>query len=123
MGGLVAIANWAEEALNDLDAVERAIAEGLGDPIPPSGELRRPGGLEAVLGEAGFEVIAHGVVATPWQVDDDEQLVDAILLGEDAGIRGERAPLVLAAAAPFRTTAGGYRLENSFRWAVARIPS
>jgi hypothetical protein len=32
-------------------------------------------------------------------------------------------PTVLAAAGPFRTATGGYRLDNAFRFAVGRAPA
>jgi hypothetical protein len=35
----------------------------------------------------------------------------------------ELAPTVVAAAEPFRTSAGGYRLVNAFRFAVASTPA
>ena len=47
-------------------------------------------------------------------------LVRGILLGEDPDTVAAAAPTVLAAARPFRTSAGGYRLVNAFRYAVAR---
>lgn len=119
-GGAVAVANWAEGARNDLDVVERAVAAAYEEDVPPDGELREPGGLEAVLAEAGLELVTAGLVATPWTVADDDALVRGVLLGEDAQTMAELAPVVVAAAEPFRTTAGGYRLVNAFRFAVAR---
>jgi SAM-dependent methyltransferase len=117
-GGLVAVANWAEGALNDLDVVERAIAEVDGAEPAPDGELRAAGGLEALLADAGFEVQASGLVAVPWEVPDDATLVRGVLLGEDASVMRELADAVVAAATPFRV-ADGYRLVNHYRWAVA----
>ncbi|MTD13330.1 methyltransferase domain-containing protein [Nakamurella sp. YIM 132087] len=119
-GGMVAVANWAEGARNDLDVLERAVADAAGEPLAPDGELRRPGGLENVLAEAGLEVLAAGIIATPWQPADDHDLVHGVLLGEFEGTMSDRAPVVLAAAAPFRRPDGGYLLHNHHRWAVAR---
>jgi SAM-dependent methyltransferase len=148
-GGYVAVANWAEGARNDLDAIEAAVAaadggaddlvggaeEGAGDDDADegagdggggdadwgAGDLRVAGGLEAVLREAAFDVVAAGLVAVPWFAADDDALVRGVLLGEDPSVLRELAPVVLAAAAPFRVD-GGYRLNNSYRYVVARGP-
>jgi hypothetical protein len=144
-GGYVAVANWAEGARNDLDAIEAAVAaadggaddlvggaeEGAGDEgagdggdddgDEDAGDLRVAGGLEAVLREAAFDVVAAGLVAVPWFAADDDALVRGVLLGEDPSVLRELAPVVLAAAAPFRVD-GGYRLNNSYRYVVARGP-
>ncbi|TDE92692.1 class I SAM-dependent methyltransferase [Occultella glacieicola] len=122
-GGLVAIANWAEAALNDLDAIEAALAAHAGEEPGPDGDLRIAGGLEDALAEAGLRVREAGVVDVPWQVPDDALLVRAVLLGEDRATRAARAATVLAAARRFRTPDGGYRLVNRFRFAVGAVPA
>ncbi|MBX9244417.1 methyltransferase domain-containing protein [Actinotalea ferrariae] len=121
-GGLVAVANWAEAARNDLDAVEAAVARALDDEPGPDGELRLPGGLERLLAAAGLTVEASGLVEAPWDASDDDALVRGVLLGEDDATQAELAPTVVGAAAGFRTAGGGYRLRNAFRYAVARTP-
>lgn len=118
-GGLVAVANWAEAARNDLDAIEGAIAAADGGEPGPDGDLRVAGGLEEVLVEAGLTVIASGLVDVPWEVSDERTLVRGVLLGEDPSIVRELAPVVIAAAQPFRV-GDGYLLRNTFRFAVAR---
>ena len=120
-GGRVAIANWAEGARNDLDVLERAVAAADDDEPLPDGELRFEGGLEALLTDAGFALVASGITATPWSASSDDELVHGVLLGEDDASMQRLAPVVLAAAVPFRLPSGGYRLENHFRWAVARV--
>ena len=141
-GGLVAVANWAEGSRNDLDAIEAAVAaadgttpasasadaeEGDADAdaeegdAPSDGDLRAAGGLEAVLGEAGLEVVAAGLVAVPWFAADADTLVRGVLLGEDPSLLRELAPVVLAAARPFRV-GDGYLLNNAYRYVVARGP-
>lgn len=119
-GGAVAVAGWAEGSRNDLDVVERAVAAAHDDEVPPDGELRRPGGLEAALGEAGLDVVAAGLTAAPWRAADDDAFVRGVLLGEDPSTMAELAPVVVGAARPFRTDDGGYVLHNALRWAVAR---
>ncbi|CAM3643761.1 class I SAM-dependent methyltransferase [Isoptericola cucumis] len=121
-GGAVAVANWAEGARNDLDVVERAVARAQDDDPLPDGELRAPGGLAAVLAEAGLRPVASGIAPTPWHAADDDRLVRGLLLGEDPATVERLAPVVVAAARPFRTAAGGYVLRNAFRWVVARTP-
>ena len=131
-GGFVAVANWAEGARNDIDAIEASVAAadddgtggtgGADDEAAPGDDLRAPGGLEAVMSEAGLVVVTAGLVSVPWFAPDDDALVRGVLLGEDPSLLRELAPVVLAAAAPFRTDGGGYRLNNAYRYAVARIP-
>jgi SAM-dependent methyltransferase len=115
--GHVAIANWAEAHHNDLSAIENAVADAYDE---PDGDLRVPGGLESLLTEGGLTVVASGLVALPWTVPDDDTLIEAVLLGEDPDTVAATRAVVVAAATPFRTGTGGYRLMNSFRYAVAR---
>jgi len=112
-GGHVAVANWAEAALNDLDAMERALS---GGSSAPDGDLRIAGGLRELLEDGGLTDVVEGLAEVPWEVPDGESLVHAILLEEDADLTGE----ILAAARPYRTEEGGYRLVNHFRYAVGR---
>ena len=118
-GGRIGIANWAEAARNDIDVIERAVAEALEEEHLPDGRLRPAGGIEGAMTDAGLEVIASGIVVTPWHARDDTTLVRGMLLGEDAATLAELHRVVVAAAAPFRTPDGGYLLRNHFRWAVA----
>ncbi len=122
-GGYIAIANWADGALNALNALESAVAEAAGEEVQPDGDYRRAGGLEGLLSEAGLEVTASSLVETPWEVTDESALIRGVLLGEDQDTIAEYAPTVLAAAEQFRTPDGGYRLVNAFRYAVARTAS
>lgn len=121
-GGLVAVAGWAEGRLNDLDVLERAVAEAADEEPRPDGELRVAGGLERLLTGAGLTVEAAGTVQVPWAAADDATLVRGVLLGEDPATVAEAAPVVVAAARPFRTADGGYHLLNTFRYAVGRTP-
>jgi SAM-dependent methyltransferase len=126
-GGFVAIANWAEGALNDLDAIEAAVAEADGqspeadgDEPQSDGDLRFAGGLEKALADAGFQLVTAGVVEVPWVAADDATLLRGVLLGEDASVVRDLASVVLTAAQPFRS-GEGYRLVNRYRFAVGRI--
>jgi SAM-dependent methyltransferase len=122
-GGLIAIANWAEGALSDLDAIEAALAAEAGEAPGPDGDLRVPGGLEDVLAEAGLSVRRAGVVDVPWEVPDAVALVRGVLLGEDAAAQAAGTATVLNAARDFRSPDGGYLLLNRFRFAVAMVPA
>ena len=121
-GGQVAVANWAEGDRNDLDTIEAAVAAAADEEPLPDGDLRQPGGLERLLADAGLADVAAGLVEVPWEAPDDAALVGGVLLGEDPATTSARAPAVLAAARPFRTPAGGYRLVNAFRYAAGRTP-
>lgn len=111
-GGRLAVANWAERAVNELDAIDAA----LNDEPGVDGDLRVPGGLEELLADVGADVVEAGLVEVPFEVPDDDALVAAILLGEDLA----SGPLVVDAARPFRTSSGGYRFTNRFRYVLAR---
>jgi hypothetical protein len=74
-------------------------------------------------GFAGLDVVTGGLVELPWEVPDDGTLVRGVLMGEDPATMAATAPTVLAAARPFRTATGGYRLDNAFRFAVGRAPA
>ena len=119
-GGFVAIANWAESSRNDLDVIERAVAEHYGEVPSPGGDLRDEGGLERLFGHAGLVVTASRLIALAWVAKDDDTLVRGVLLGEDEHTMAELAPVVLAAAQHFATDEG-YRLMNAFRLVVGQV--
>lgn len=119
-GGHVALAGWAEAALNDLDVLESAVAAAFGEESAPDPEVRAEGGFAALLDDAGLAVVASGLVATRWEVASDDDLVAGVLLGEDPATLAELAPVVVRAARPFRRPGGGYRLVNHHRWVVGR---
>ncbi|WP_369374743.1 class I SAM-dependent methyltransferase [Promicromonospora sp. Populi] len=121
-GGVVGLAGWAERARNDLDAINAALAEADDEDPPEDGPLRVEGGLAAVLRGAGWAVLDDGVVPVPWIARNNTDLVRGILFGEEPSTIADLAPVVLEAAAPYRTPDGGYRLVNAFRWAVALVP-
>jgi SAM-dependent methyltransferase len=122
-GGAVAVVNWAESALNDLDTIEAALAKAMDEDPRPDGDLRMPGALEGVLATGGLEIVSSGLVEVPWNAPDDEILVRGVLLGEDPETVSELAPVVIEAAKGFRTPAGGYHLVNHFRYGVGRKPA
>lgn len=119
-GGLVVVAGWAEQALNDLSVIEAAVARAMGDDAAPDDPEREAGGLETVLAEAGLAIVDSGVVDLPWHLADEDALAAAILLGEEPETFELLRPVVLEAAEPFRV-GGGYRLVNRFRYAAGRV--
>ncbi|NQX10620.1 methyltransferase domain-containing protein [Microbacteriaceae bacterium VKM Ac-2855] len=122
-GGRLAVANWAERERNDLDALESAVAAADGAESPPDGDVRVDGGWQRMLSAAGLDLVAVGEVEAPWSAASDDALIRGVLLGEDASVQSELAPVVVAAALPFRATDGGYRFHNVLRFAVGRRPS
>lgn len=122
-GGLIAVANWAETTLNELERIEDAVSRAAGEEPTPDGPLRLAGGLERLFADAGLRVVDSGLVAVPWAVPDDDRLVRGILFGEDDEVIRLRAATVIEAAQPYRTLGGGYSTMNAFRWVVARTPA
>lgn len=120
-GGLVAVANWAEGARNDIDVVETAIARAHEEQRRPDDPLRPAGGIEAAFTDAGLQVVQSGLIDVPWVAADEDMLVRGILLGEDAATLAELRSVVVGAAAPYRDDRGRFVLHNAFRWAVARV--
>jgi SAM-dependent methyltransferase len=121
-GGAVAIANWAERSLCDLETIDAVLAASEGDEPAPDGDLRLPGGIEAVLLEAGLVIEAVGTVDAPWELPNERALLRAVLLDDASSddVASYRS-IVLDAAEPFRRSDGGFILHNTFRYAVARV--
>lgn len=100
----------------------------LPEPPPPDRgvfALSGPGRLEEVLVAAGLTPRDVGSIDCPMEFADADELVRGMLapgpavmaakvVGEDA-VR----EAALTSLAPFRNAAGGYRIENTFRYAIA----
>jgi len=121
-GGHVAVANWAEGSLNELEVIERAMALADGDEVHDDDALRRPGGLHRLLVDGGLHDVRSDLTAVPWVAADDDALVSGILFGEDPATMASYAPTVLDAARSFRRGDGSYRLINHFRHAIGCTP-
>jgi hypothetical protein len=119
-GGYIAISNWAEADRNDLDTIKDAVGRATGAKPCPDGDLRLPGGLERLLAAGHLAVVTAGIIEVPWVAQDDRSLVRSVLFGEDPVSIVAQSSTVIAAARPFRTPTGGYRLVNAFRYAVGR---
>ncbi len=88
-------------------------------------ELSEPGRLEALLTQAGLTAEDSGQIASFFAWPDNETAWKAI---SSAGptvmavrYAGEEKvkQVVLASLRPFRTSDGGYRLENKYRYVIA----
>ncbi|MGE5375438.1 MAG: class I SAM-dependent methyltransferase [Bacteroidota bacterium] len=100
-------------------------------PPPPPGApgpyaLSADGALEALAFEAGMTPGIVATVACPWDYPDDQTALRGLLSSGPAiraiQSRGEEAvrDVILGVLAPFKTGSGGYHLENSFRYMIAR---
>ena len=127
-GGRVVIVTWGNpgdcEAAAYLDALASLLP-----PLPPGAPgpvaLSAPGALEQLVGEAGLVPEDAVMVDCLWSYPDLDTALKGLLSAGPAigAIRqaGESAArdAVSEAIRPFRTTRGGYELENRVRYLVA----
>jgi SAM-dependent methyltransferase len=130
-GGLVAATTFAEPERNESTALHVAL-EPLRDSAPAHArhlpyELSSPGGLERLLTAAtGLDVVESGEVPLAWAHGTVEEAVRAVLASgggamaiEAAGEPAARAALERAVI-PFVQADGSVRMNNVFRYAIAR---
>jgi SAM-dependent methyltransferase len=123
---VVAATVWGREDECDVRAFGEALAPWLGPPPPSGPSITEPARLFAVAEQAGLDVERMDEVVCAFSYADEEELLGALFdsaLGRAAGRRAGPVALreaVLERLAPYRTAAGGYRLENVFRVLVAR---
>lgn len=125
----VGVVVWAAPEHNDAKAFMAAIGSLLPPPPPGAGgpfALSVPGVLEELLASAGLEPAAAGEVPTPFEFADLEAAWRSVAASgpgtraiREAGEERARAT-VTASFAPFRQPDGRYRLENAFRYVIAR---
>lgn len=103
----------------------RAVGQAPGVHPPP---LSADGRLERLAKLAGLTVTEVGEVSCPFRYPDEDALLRD-LLGSGLGRRALRVAspatvrrAVLAGLAGYRTSTGGYRLDNSFRYLVGSAP-
>jgi SAM-dependent methyltransferase len=128
--GLLAATTFAEPERNESTALHLAL-EPLRSSAPAGTrhlpyELSRPGGLENLLAEAGLEPVSSGEVPLAWAHPTVDEAVRAVLASgggamaiEAAGEPAARAALEQAIT-PFVGPGGSVRMNNVFRYAVAR---
>jgi SAM-dependent methyltransferase len=128
-GGKVLIAVWGKAEHCEGAAVLKALGSLL--PPPPPGApgpfaLSEDGALEALVSEAGLTPLESDEAPSIWTFANLDEALRASLSAGPAtrAIRhsGEERvkEAVMQALAPFKTASGGYRLENEFRYLVAK---
>ena len=128
-GAPVALVVWATPERNDAKDVLAAIGSLL--PPPPPGAagpfaLSAPGALEELLASAGLVPAAAGEVPCPFEFSDPETAWRGFA-ASGPGVRAIReagedkaSATVTAALEAFRRPDGRCRLDNAFRYVVAR---
>lgn len=127
-GAPVIVATWGRPAACEAAAYFRAL-DALLPPPPPAAPgpfaLSEPGALEALARDAGLTPDALVDVECTWLYADLETALRG-LLSTGPAVRAVRRAgaaqvrrAVTASIAPFRTTQGGYQIENTFRLLVA----
>jgi SAM-dependent methyltransferase len=132
-GGQVAVCNWGRPEESQLFALMAALRDlrpppAPGPPAPEGPDTGEPGVLEDLARRAGLEPALAGDVAVPFESPDSEALAAGLMAPGAVGLAiehsGEEAvrAAILAAAEPYRRPDGSYRIENRFRYVVARKP-
>jgi ubiquinone/menaquinone biosynthesis C-methylase UbiE len=127
-GGTVAILTWGQPERCEGAAIIKALGSLL--PPPPPGApgpfaLSAPGALEDLVRRAGLTARRAAEFITQWQYPDRDTMLRATLSSGPAAkaikqVGEDRVTVALGdALAPFRTAAGGYALENSWRYLLA----
>lgn len=128
-GGLVAATTFAEPERNEGTVLHLAM-KATRPPEPGEGyapyALSSPGGLEALVADAGLEVVSAHEVPVVWEHPDAEAMVRSLLgsAGGALAMEGAGEPAVRAAIEaalpPFTGSDGVVRLHNVFRVVVGR---
>ncbi|MCL6647794.1 MAG: class I SAM-dependent methyltransferase [Chloroflexi bacterium] len=127
-GGLVAMVVWGRREDCEIAATIAGLTRLL-PPPPPGAEgpfaLAAPGRLEALLERAGLAPLTGGEVDCPFEWPDLDTAVRALMSAGPFVAAAERVGneavrrAVAESLAPFRTSEGGYRQRNRFRYAIA----
>lgn len=127
-GGTVVILTWGRPEHCEIAGLLKALGALM--PPPPPGApgpfaLSAPGALEDLAERAGLTPERAAEFSTRWEYPDLETALRAHLSSGPAaraiGVAGEErvAATLREALAPFRTVAGGYALENAWRYLLA----
>jgi ubiquinone/menaquinone biosynthesis C-methylase UbiE len=127
-GGIVAIVTWGRPEHCEAAGIIRALASLL--PPPPPGApgpfaLSAPGALEELAQQASLTTTRSAEFSARWEYPDRRTALRGHLSSGPAvkaimHVGEERvAAAVSDAIAPYRTAAGGYALENSWRYLLA----
>jgi SAM-dependent methyltransferase len=125
---VVAATVWGREPECDVRVFGEALAPWLGPRRPQPGPqpVTEPDRLREVAESAGLVVERLDEVVCPFDYADEDELLGPLFesaLGRAVGRRAGPVAVrgaVLRRLAPYRTTGGGYRLQNLFRMLVAR---
>jgi SAM-dependent methyltransferase len=126
-GAVLAVTVWGREQECDIRVFGEALSPWLdARPAPTGPSITEPARLRAIAERAGLVVERLDEVICPFDYANEEELLGPLFesaLGRSVGRRA--GPVALRAAVlehlqPYRTVAGGYRLENLFRVLVAR---
>jgi SAM-dependent methyltransferase len=127
-GAPIVIANWGRAEQCEAAAYVRGVGALL--PPPPPGApgpfaLSEPGAVETLAAEAGLTAGARRDVPCVWSFPDQRTLLRALrstgFAVRATDIAGDAAvtDAILAAVVPYRTSDGGYRIENVFTYLIA----
>ena len=126
-GPVVAATVWGREHECDVRVFGEALAPWVGPRRPPrEPPVTDPDRLRAMAESAGLVVERLDEVICPFEYADDDELLGPLFesgLGRSVARRAGPVAMrsaVLTRLTPYRTAAGGYRLENLFRVLVAR---
>jgi len=127
-GARIVVAAWGHadecESAAYLDAIESVVPSSPGTPGPFA--LSQPGALETLATQAELTPVEVADVAVEWCFADLDDALDALLSSGPAvraiQVAGERRvrKAVTESIRPFGTARGEYRLENTFRYLIAR---
>jgi SAM-dependent methyltransferase len=131
-GARLLVAIWGRDERNELGRIVKAV-QAVTHHVPPPGSpgvfaLTGPGELKALVEGCGLVGVEEGDVEMHYEYPDAATLVRAIrsagptiLVEQAAGVDAvERA--ILSAAAPYRTTECGYRLEIEWTCVSGQLP-
>jgi SAM-dependent methyltransferase len=129
-GGQVVMQVWGRPDHCDLIALPRALA-----PLrpqrtgaPPPTPFFQEGVLEGIASDAGLVPRESFDVVSAFEYADEHEMLDVTLspgaVVDAVNTSGEAAvsDAIRAAYEPFRTPAGGYRLENEWHYLIAEKP-
>ncbi len=127
-GAPVVIQVWGRHDRCALEAMKEVVRPFM-PPRPPDApsdpDLSVPGALEQLAAEAGLEPSSAFDLTWAYVFPDDEELGRAMLapagIGDLVGPAREEdvRRQIVDALAPYRTSDGGYRLENEFHFLIA----
>jgi SAM-dependent methyltransferase len=126
--GRVVLALWGAPDACEQRAIVMAVRALLPRPLDAEPfALSAPSVLDALVAQAGLTVLSSGIVACPAEYPDGELFWQAQASAGPlqatmrvVGVQPLKAAL-LRAVAPYRTSTGGVRLQNHFRY-VAAMP-